>query len=141
MDRLKGRVAVITGIASGIGLATAEHFAAEGACIAGIDLGRPAEDAWARIGDSSPGKFVVEPVVPIAKSRHRKEGMRLWENLKYKSKTDTAKFRVLLYAYRDGDPLPEVVGKDGDYTIKIGEQTHLLKIIERAGEISRLSIK
>ncbi len=92
-------------------------------------------------GDSSPGKFVVEPVVPIAKSRHRKEGMRLWENLKYKSKTDTAKFRVLLYAYRDGDPLPEVVGKDGDYTIKIGEQTHLLKIIERAGEISRLSIK
>ena len=39
MKRLQGRVAVITGVASGIGLATAERFAAEGASIAGIDIG------------------------------------------------------------------------------------------------------
>jgi len=79
-------------------------------------------------GDSSPGKFVVEPVVPIAESRHRKKGMRLWENLKYKSKTDGAKFRVLLYAYRDGDPMPKITGKSGDFTITIGKQTDSLRI-------------
>ena len=60
MSRLQGRVAVITGIASGIGQATAERFAAEGACIAGIDVGRPPEDAWARIDDSSPGTIFQE---------------------------------------------------------------------------------
>ncbi len=38
MQRLKDRVAVITGAASGIGLATAQRFANEGAIIAGVDL-------------------------------------------------------------------------------------------------------
>ena len=48
MKRLQGRVAVITGVASGIGLATAERFAAEGASIAGIDIGEPPDDDWTR---------------------------------------------------------------------------------------------
>ena len=91
-------------------------------------------------GNSTPGKFVVEPVVPIAESRHRKEGMRLWENLKYKSKTDGAKFRVLLYAYRDGDPLPKITGPNGNFTITIGEQKHSLQITERPSEISKVRL-
>jgi len=90
---------------------------------------------------STPGKFVVEPVVPIAKSRHRKEGMRLWENLKYKTKTDGAKFRVLLYAFRDGEPLPEITGTNGEFSITIGEQKHSLQITDQPGEISKVSLR
>ena len=37
MDRVKGKVAVITGAASGIGLACARRFAEEGSTIVGID--------------------------------------------------------------------------------------------------------
>ncbi|HEX3801819.1 MAG TPA: 3-oxoacyl-ACP reductase [Solirubrobacteraceae bacterium] len=38
MNRLQGKVAVITGAAGGIGLASAEAFAAEGAHVVGVDL-------------------------------------------------------------------------------------------------------
>jgi NAD(P)-dependent dehydrogenase (short-subunit alcohol dehydrogenase family) len=38
MNRLKDKVAVITGAAGGIGLASAELFAAEGAHVVGVDL-------------------------------------------------------------------------------------------------------
>ena len=43
MERLQGRVALVTGIASGIGAASAVRFAAEGARVAGLDVQKPAE--------------------------------------------------------------------------------------------------
>ena len=54
MARLKGRVAVITGAASGIGAACARRFADEGALIAGLDVQKPVDDAWDRVASASP---------------------------------------------------------------------------------------
>ncbi len=48
----KGKVAIITGAASGLGLATAMRFASEGAIIVGIDL-TPSE-AWNQVTGLSP---------------------------------------------------------------------------------------
>ena len=47
MTRFKGKVAIVTGGASGIGLATAERLASEGAAIAIVDCDFPATDAAA----------------------------------------------------------------------------------------------
>ena len=47
MDRLSGRVAVITGAGSGIGLATARRFAAEGARVVAVDLNSETGEAIA----------------------------------------------------------------------------------------------
>ena len=50
---LDGKVAVITGAASGIGLQVATVFAKAGACVAILDLSRPAVDAAANTINSS----------------------------------------------------------------------------------------
>jgi NAD(P)-dependent dehydrogenase (short-subunit alcohol dehydrogenase family) len=60
MGRLEGQVALITGAGSGIGAATAARFAAEGASIAGLDIAKPADDAWAEVSASAPGTAFYE---------------------------------------------------------------------------------
>lgn len=59
--RLQGRVAMVTGAASGIGFACAQRFADEGAVVAGLDLNR--SDEWSVIEKSAPGsQFFVADV-------------------------------------------------------------------------------
>jgi len=52
MSNLKGKVAIVTGAASGIGLACARRYAAEGAIVVGLDRNR--SDAWAAVEQSAP---------------------------------------------------------------------------------------
>lgn len=52
--RLEGRVMMITGAASGIGLACAERFVREGAVVAGFDVSAK-PDAWTEIEKAAPG--------------------------------------------------------------------------------------
>jgi meso-butanediol dehydrogenase/(S,S)-butanediol dehydrogenase/diacetyl reductase len=55
MGRLEGSVSVITGAASGIGMACALRFAREGARIAGIDLAKPRDDSgWSEVLAAAP---------------------------------------------------------------------------------------
>jgi len=53
MGRLEGKVVFVTGAASGIGLACARRYAAEGAAVVGFDLDRT--DAWGEIEKSAAG--------------------------------------------------------------------------------------
>ena len=54
MGQLEGKVAFITGTASGIGAACALRFAREGARIAALDVAEAADDSWAKVTDAAP---------------------------------------------------------------------------------------
>ena len=60
MSRLQGKVALITGAASGIGAACASRFASEGASIAGLDLAKPPAEAWDPVESAAPGAAFYE---------------------------------------------------------------------------------
>ena len=66
MDRLSGRVAVVTGGASGIGLASVRRLASEGACVVVADLNA---DAGKRTADE-----VVRPFRGHGRHRPRSRG-------------------------------------------------------------------
>src|SRR2546427_6615693 len=52
MGRLDGKVALVAGAASGIGLACVERFAGEGARVAGLDLAAPKRELDGRARDA-----------------------------------------------------------------------------------------
>jgi NAD(P)-dependent dehydrogenase (short-subunit alcohol dehydrogenase family) len=52
MDRLKGKAAIVTGAASGIGRASARLFAAEGASVIAVDRAKEVEDTVKAIRDA-----------------------------------------------------------------------------------------
>jgi NAD(P)-dependent dehydrogenase (short-subunit alcohol dehydrogenase family) len=65
VGRLEGKTALITGAASGLGAAAARRFAAEGARVAGLDLGVP--DWWPDVEAVAPGaSFAVVDVTDEA---------------------------------------------------------------------------
>ncbi|MEQ4305445.1 3-oxoacyl-ACP reductase [Plantactinospora sp. B6F1] len=65
-DRLAGRVAVVTGAGSGIGLATSRRLAAEGAYVVCVDI---ADDAGRTAADEVGGEFVACDVSDEAQVR------------------------------------------------------------------------
>jgi NAD(P)-dependent dehydrogenase (short-subunit alcohol dehydrogenase family) len=60
MGQLDGKVAVVTGGASGIGAATLLRFAQEGAKVAALDLNKPDDAAFSEVEAASPGAFFHE---------------------------------------------------------------------------------
>ncbi|HEX5016242.1 MAG TPA: 3-oxoacyl-ACP reductase [Actinomycetes bacterium] len=63
MDRLEGRVAVITGAAGGIGLATAKRMASEGARVVLVDMN---DEAGVAAADELGGKYIHADVTSPA---------------------------------------------------------------------------
>lgn len=59
MARLSNKVAVITGAASGIGLACVRRFSAEGAQVVGLDIGEPRADIAASLEGISPAPLFM----------------------------------------------------------------------------------
>ena len=62
MQRLAGKVAIVTGAASGIGKATVELFRSEGATVVGADIGDGA-DVRADAGSEGAVRDLVDQVV------------------------------------------------------------------------------
>ena len=78
MARLEGKVALITGAASGIGAATALRFAQEGASLAGLDLQKASDGDWAEAARIAPKAILpLSRMLRLALAIHRPEAFRL----------------------------------------------------------------
>lgn len=89
------------------------------------------------------GEFVIEPVQPTQDVDRPKMDLtreQMPHNLKFKNQTDTCSFRALIYAFRDGDPLPEITGNDGTFSITIGEQTDELNLTPPGSQSPTLAL-
>lgn len=64
--RLDGRIAVITGTASGMGRAAALRFASEGAVVVGVDVDEAGNQATGQAIVDAAGRFEVAPPVDLA---------------------------------------------------------------------------
>lgn len=73
MDRLKGKVAIVTGAAGGIGAATAKLFAQEGACVLATDIQEEKLSAW--VSKAS------EEGMKIKACQHDVADEQQWENI------------------------------------------------------------
>lgn len=69
MQRLSGKIALISGAASGIGLATAERFAREGASIFAVDLDEDALNDASRELKKTTGARVVTAVCDVSEEQ------------------------------------------------------------------------
>jgi NAD(P)-dependent dehydrogenase (short-subunit alcohol dehydrogenase family) len=59
LARLEGKVALVTGAASGIGAACALRFAREGARVAGLDLAPPSGEGWEAVAKAAPDALAL----------------------------------------------------------------------------------
>ncbi|MGQ0831421.1 MAG: SDR family NAD(P)-dependent oxidoreductase [Microthrixaceae bacterium] len=69
MGRLDGKVVIVTGAASGIGLATSRRLLADGAAVVGADLGASAEDlgaGWTYLRTDVTDEAAVQALVAAA---------------------------------------------------------------------------
>lgn len=96
------------------------------------------------IGYQGKGEFVIEHILPtqdVDREKMKLTTKQMPHNLKFKCKTSTAQFRTLIYAFKDGDPIPKVTGKNSNYTITIGEQVDEFSVMTGDDGSPRVSIR
>ena len=71
MSDLSGRTVLVTGAASGIGLATTQRLLRDGANVVGADIQQPIEDVDARAGHGSSSSSSTSATTPRPRRRRR----------------------------------------------------------------------